>query len=255
MDSQMAQDQATLGLIVGICVLVVIILVVAIVIPRQIRKGKERARQHVHDQTVGMKEKTGLDFSGDGFEGQYKGYHVKLVKSMGKNQAAFTDATNDTISDWLFGDDGDDEWADLHDRSTYFPTIKVWLTDTNANFPDVTFFQTSNFFLNTDEYRNNRTNGRIPDEQKLDIDADALHKRGKFYGDQTGAMKMLNDPELQRLMKTWVYPDIRAEGTQVILELNHSNIINKWGYKKTSGNEWMIQAIDICVATANALKS
>ena len=250
-----AQDQAMLGMIVGIAVLAIIILIVVIFVPRQIRKAKARAADYAKDLGAEIKSATGLVMNGNSFEGEYKGYQIKLVKGMGSNKAAIRDAENDMVNDWLWGDDGDDEWADLHDRSTVYPTLKVWLTDASANFPDVTFFQTSNFFLNTDEYRNNRINGRIPDEEKLDIDADDLHKRGNFYGDQTGAMKMLNDAELKSLMRSWVYPDVRAEGTQVILELNHSNIINKWGYKKTSGSEWMIQAVDICVATANALKS
>jgi hypothetical protein len=254
MDPQAAQDQAMMGMYIGVGVLILFVIIMIIVIPKQIRKAKARGQQAAVDQGKEMKAKTGLDFSGNGFQGEYKGYQVNLVKSLGNNSAAINDAKRDMVSDFIFGDDGDNEWEDLHDRSTVFPIIKVWLTAPGQNFPDVTFFQTSNFFLSTDEYRNNRINGRIPDEQKLDLDADDLHKRADFYGDAQGAQKMLKSAELRRLMSSWVYPDIRAEGQQVILELNHSNIINKWGYKKTSGTEYLVQALDICVATADALK-
>ena len=255
MDPQAAQDQAMLGMIIGIGVLVVFVIIMIIVIPKQIRKAKARGKQYAADLGKEMEVKTGLKPVNNGFEGNYKGYHLRIEKGMGSNKAAQTDASAELLGNFFGTTNSTLQQDSLHGRSTVYPTLKVFLTAAGQNFPDVTLFQSSNFFLNSDEYRNNRINGRIPDEKKLDIDADPLHKKANFYGDEQGAQKMLSSVELKQAINDWVYPDIRAEGEQIVLELNHSNIINKLGYKKTSGTDWMVQAADICVATANALKN
>lgn len=235
-----------LGVYVGIGVLALFVIIMIIVIPKQIRKAKNRVKSATEDYTREIELKTGLKFNGSAFEGIYKGYKVKLAKSMGSNQQAIYEATSDMISGSSFN-------RNLHGRNTVYPVVKVWLEKPGANFPLVYLFENSNYFLNTDEFWNNRINGRIPEDAKVDVDAKPLSKKAKFYGDADAAQKMVASPQLQSLMSTWVYPDIRANGDKVTLELNNSNILSKLGYKKTAETGYLVQAVDICVATADAL--
>lgn len=236
-----------MGVYIGVGVLAVFVIIMIIVIPKQIRKAKSRAQNAGQQMANEIERRTGLKPVGNGFEGDYKGYHIRIEKGLGTNESAIWDAKMDFFS-------GSSEVRDLHGRDTYYPIVRVWLTKEGANFPDVTLFQKSNYFLDTDEFWNNRINGRIPDEMKNDVDASILIKKASFYGDVDGAQKMVSSAALKNLLSTWIYPDIRAEGSQVKLELNNKNIQAKWSYKKTSANDWLIQAADICVATADALQ-
>ena len=236
-----------MGVYIGVGVFILFVIIMIIVIPRQIRKARKKGQEYGQDMARTLESRLGLKWSGgQDFSGTYQGYHIVLTKTLGSNTEKIKDAVTDTIF-------GSRNPTNLHGQHTVYPALRVKLSKSGANYPDVTLFQTSNFFMNNDEYWNNRWNGRIPDESKLSVDADPLNKKAALYGDATGAQKWLDSAELRQLMSTWIYPDLRAERDEVKLELNHSNIITKWGHKKTSGTDWMIQGVEICVAAAKAL--
>jgi hypothetical protein len=242
-------EQAMMGVYIGIGVFAVFVIIMIIVIPRQIRKGRQKGREYGENMAREIESRLGLKWNGGSdFVGKYKGYDVTLTKFLGSN----TEKIREGVSDAVFGSRNP---TSLHGQNTVYPALRVKLTKADANFPDVTLFQTSNFFMNNNEFWNNRWNGRIPDDAKLDLDADPLHKKANLYGDRASAEKWLNSAELRQLMSGWIYPDLRAERDEVRLELNHSNINQKWGHKKTSGTEWMIQGVEICVAAAKALQN
>lgn len=236
-----------LGAYIGIGVGVLFVLIMIIVIPRQIRKAKQRGKETGEKMMQDVEMRTGLKWNGSAFVGNYKGYNLKMVKALGTNKAQAFDGVVDILTDAKYK-------QNMSNNTMVYPTLKVMLEKPGANFPDVTLFETGNFFLKNDEFWNNRVNGRIPEDAKLSIDADPLHKKGTFYGSAEGAQKMLNSAELKQLMSTWIYPDLRADKTIVTLELNNPSIIPKWGHTKTSGIDWMIQGCDICVAAAKALE-
>jgi len=237
-----------MGAYIGIGVGVLFALIMIIVIPRQIRKAKAHGKQAGDKMISDMESRTGLKWDGAAFSGNYKGYTIRMVKGLGKNAAKTFDGVVDILTDAKYKEN-------MSTNTMIYPTLKVWLEKPGANFPDVTLFETGNFFLKNDEFWNNRVNGRIPEDSKLDIDADPLHKKGTFYGSADGARKMLDSSELKQLMSTWIYPDLRADKSQITLELNNPSIIPKWGHPKTTAIDWMIQGADICVATARALES
>lgn len=235
-----------LGAYIGIGVGVLFVLILIIVIPRQIRKAKQRGQAAADTMIRDFEGRTGLKWNGQQFTGTYKGYTARVEKNIAYNKAKIFDGVSDMITDARYKEN-------LSGNTTVYPTLKIWLEKADANFPDVTLFQTGNFFLNNDEFWNNRVNGRIPDDSKLDINADALHKKGTFYGSADGAHKLLNSTELRVLLPNWIYPDLRADKTKITLELNNPSIIPVWGHTKTSGIDWMVQGLDICVAAGNAL--
>lgn len=235
-----------LGAYIGIGVGVLFVLIMIIVIPRQIKKAKQRGQQSANNMIKDFENRTGLKWNGQQFAGTYKGYAAKVEKNIAYNKAKIADGVTDILFDSKYK-------SNMSGNTTVYPTLKIWLEKTDANFPDVTLFQTGNFFLNNDEFWNNRVNGRIPDDSKLDLDADPLHKKGTFYGNADGARKMLDSAELKSLMSSWIYPDLRADKTKITLELNNPSIIPKWGHDKTTGIDWMVQGLDICVAAGNAL--
>lgn len=236
-----------LGVYIGIGVGVLFVLIMIIVIPRQIRKAKQHGKAAGEKMMQDVETRTGLKWDGAAFVGNYKGYNIKMVKALGTNKAKAFDGVSDILM-------GSKYQENMSTNTMVYPTLKVMLEKPGANFPDVTLFETGNFFLKNDEFWNNRVNDRIPEDAKLNIDADPLHKKGTFYGSPEGAQKMLNSAELKQLMSTWIYPDLRADKTIVTLELNNPSIIPKWGHTKTSGVDWMIQGVDICVAAAKALE-
>lgn len=235
-----------LGAYIGIGVGVLFVLIMIIVIPRQIKKARQRGQQSANNMIKDFENRTGLKWNGQQFAGTYKGYNAKVEKNIAYNKAKIADGVTDILFDTKYK-------SNMSGNTTVYPTLKIWLEKTDANFPDVTLFQTGNFFLNNDEFWNNRVNGRIPDDSKLDLDADPLHKKGTFYGNADGARKMLDSAELKGLMSSWIYPDLRADKTKITLELNNPSIIPKWGHDKTTGIDWMVQGLDICVAAGNAL--
>ena len=241
-------EQAMMGVYIGIGVFAVFVIIMIIVIPKQIRKARKKGQDHSQKVAQEMQSRLGLKWNGgQDFTGSYQGYNVILTVFMGSNTEAIKDAVTGTVF-------GSRNSGNLHGKHTVYPALRVKISKPGVNYADVTLFQTSNFFMNNDEYWNNRWNGRIPDDAKLDLNADPLNKKGDLYGDPTNAQKWLNSTELCGLMSTWIYPDLRAEQDEVKLELNHSNITVKRGYKKTSGIEWMIQGVEICVAAAKALE-
>ena len=237
-----------MGAYIGIGVGILFVLIMIIVIPRQIRKAKQMGKQAGENMMRDIENRTGLKWDGAAFVGNYKGYNIRMVKSLGNNKAKAFDGVVDILTDARYKEN-------MSTNTMVYPTLKVWLDRPGANYPDITLFETGNFFLKNDEFWNNRINGRIPDDAKLDIDADPLHKKGTFYGSAEGAQKLLNSAELRQLMSSWIYPDLRADKSQVTLELNNPSIIPKWGHNKTSGVDWMIQGCDIVVAAAKALEN
>ena len=236
-----------LGVYIGIGIGVLFVLIMIIVIPRQIRKAKQHGKVAGEKMMQDVETRTGLKWDGAAFVGNYKGYNIKMVKALGSNKAKAFDGVSDILM-------GSKYKENMSTNTMVYPTLKVMPEKPGANFPDITLFETGNFFLKNDEFWNNRVNGRIPEDAKLDIDADPLHKKGTFYSSAEGAQKMLNSTELKQLLSTWIYPDLRADKTIISLELNNPSIIPKWGHTKTSGVDWMIQGIDICVAAAKALE-
>lgn len=235
-----------LGAYIGIGVGVLFVLIMIIVIPRQIRKAKHAGQNAADKMIKDFEMKTGLKWNGQVFAGNYKGYQARVEKNIAYNKAKIFDGVTDIVFDSKYKEN-------ISGNTTVYPTLKITLEKAGANFPDITLFQTGNFFLNNDEFWNNRVNGRIPEDSKLDIDADPLHKKATFYGSAEGARKMLDSSELKNLMSGWIYPDVRANSNKVTLELNNPSIIPVWGHNKTSGVDWLVQGLDICVATGNAL--
>ena len=235
-----------LGMYIGIGVGVLFVLIMIIVIPRQIKKAKQRGQQTADNMIRDFENRTGLKWNGQQFTGTYKGYHARVEKNIAYNKAKIFDGVTDMVFDSKYKEN-------MHGNTTVYPTLKIWLEKNGVSYPDVTLFQTGNFFLNNDEFWNNRVNGRIPEESKLDINADPLHKKGTLYGSADGANKLLNSAELRQLMTSWIYPDLRANNSVITLELNNPSIIPSWGHNKTSGIDWMVQGLDICVAAGNAL--
>jgi hypothetical protein len=59
--------------------------------------------------------------------------------------------------------------------------------------------------------------------------------------------------ELKQALVNWHYPDIRFEGKNVIVSLDNEMTLSKYG-NRLSDPSYIIQAMDIGVAAADALK-
>lgn len=249
-------DPATLGMITGGGFLILFVIIMIIVIPRQMRKARNRGKEAGEAMARDIEQRLGLKFDGRVFRGNYKGYQVTLEKRLGSNNTAFRDQGAAMIGSVISGKPMSSSMQNrTHGRDIYFPVVEVELSVAGAQFPDLRLYEKVNYFVNTDQKRDDWRDGREPSAPSLDINTDALYKKAKFYGnDFAAAEKLTSSPALKSLLDSWIYLDLRIQGDKVKLLLDNNNIINKWGHKKTSDTDWLVQAVDICASTADALK-
>jgi hypothetical protein len=77
----------------------------------------------------------------------------------------------------------------------------------------------------------------------------------QVYGsDSAAAQRLLSSSELKNLLSSWKYTDIKSDGNTVKLTLDNNSATSTIGISKLYTHEFAIQAMDIAVAAAKAIK-
>jgi hypothetical protein len=204
------------------------IIILIIVIPRVRKKQKQAANFGPE-----FARRTGLQQNNGDFEGEYRGFPTRVSIRAGVNYARVGSAM-------MSGDA-----SSMHGRQTFFQTFTVEMQIPGANFPSTELIEPSSI-IRTDQYIQDAIHNRQPTQPQLKINHGG-YKRTKVYGeDEAFASYLLQDSELVRLLKDWYYANIKINGDQVLLDLHDNNILNKYGYKRLSKPDYIIQACDIC---------
>jgi hypothetical protein len=209
-------------------------LMALIIVPTMIRKSRnaiKKSRNFLPDLCA----RTGLSpYKDNGVAGMYKGYQVQAFVSLKSGYV------------------GRDSGSRRNARP--YPALKVMLTDPKVIFPNIALYD-RNTSWQIDSGRIEYLKQKEPRLPLMeDVDASSLHKEICVFGtDRTDAEVLIRSAELKQALVNWYYPDIRFEGKNVIVSLDNEMTLSKYG-DRLSDPSYIIQAMDMGVAAANALK-
>ncbi len=214
-------------------------LLAIIIVPLVIRSTRKKRKQ-ADNFFPELAQKTGLTVNHDHLEGTYKGYPIYFRYKIDLNiMAAYKTVTTGNSNVW--------------GKNAVYPKLHVEIT--SDSFPTLALFDPPGL-LNHHQWIQDLVEGRKPNYPKMEISGDALQKGLNFYGtDQQAAEKLLSSEELKSLLKTWKYTDIRMDGNKLSLDLDNSSAPSTIGIQKMYTHDFAIQAMNIAVAAAKALKS
>lgn len=216
-----------------------IILMAVIIIPLVIIKTS-KSRKNANNFFPELARMTGLQFSENGLSGMYKGYQLHFQYRMSGNVFA---AYN------LLSTGNSNVWG----KNAMFPTMHVEVYS-EKDFPQLAIFDPPGVFLETHQFIQGLITGKNPDWPKLNIDGNVLRRGIHLYGDAVAGQKAVQSQELRNLLSTWKYTDIRMEGNQLKLTLDNNSAPSTIGFNKMYSTTFVVQALDIAVATAKAVQ-
>lgn len=221
-------------------VLVILAFIMVPVITARKRKGNF-SKHEAFLEKLAIKTKTTPTPEDDGIMGKYKGYKVETNSRLWIGNTRQEHASGQKIIKRLR------KW------NTFNPHLTVLLTDPEANFPELAIWDDLKWIPKEDMPLEERKE-RKPELNKMALDTTVIHQKGNVYGeDASGARKLLEDKKLKHLLKTWHCTDIRTKGTQVTVTLDNPKAYEKF-HSRLKSPSYIIQAMELAVATAEALK-
>jgi len=216
----------------------VFVLMAIIIIPLVLRRTRKK-RNNAENFFPELAQKTGLQVNHDRLEGNYKGYHIEYQYKLGTNVInAYKTLTGN---------------SNVHGRHAVFPQLHVTIT-LDQPVGGVALFETVSMMHYSQKLQDAVT-GKGSEYPKLQLDTNQLKKGLEIYGnDPDAAGRLLNSSELKSLINNWQYTDIKSEGNKVKLTMDNNNATVTVGFDKIYSHPFAIQAMDIAVAAAKAIK-
>lgn len=183
-------------------------------------------------------QRTGLTQMGDCLSGTYKGFPITVKAGMGTNYAKMGMSA-------LSGN------FNMHGRDTFFQKLNITVKVPGKNLPSL-HLKDKVSVVRTDQYIQEAATGRQPKIPEVEIPDDAgLKSKLRVYAEnEDHAKKIVYDPEVKLLLSTWHCTNINVGGDQVALTLDDVQMLNKFGGRRLSSPEYMIQAMNICTRIA-----
>jgi hypothetical protein len=218
----------------------VFVLMAIIIIPLVLRSTRKKRNQSEQFFPV-LALETGLQINHDHLEGNYKGFKIHFQYKMGTNMIAAykTIATGN---------------SNAYGKNAIFPTVHATIT-LDQPVGGVALYETLGILSHTNQKIYDIIQGKGSEYPKLDLDATALKGGHQVYGsDSAAAQRLLSSSELKNLLSSWKYTDIKSDGNTVKLTLDNTSATSTIGISKLYTHEFAIQAMDIAVAAAKAIK-
>lgn len=196
-------------------------------------RGSRRARNFVPE----LLQRTGLQLQGNRLTGAYHRFPVDVYFGLGTNYGKLI----------LSGESGWGLIRKLEGRNTFYQTLHVQMRVPGANFPKFMLKEHVGP-LRTDQWLMDMFEQRNVELPEFD---DLRAGRARVFGtDRAFAEKVVNDAELQRLVRRWHFTDVRAAGDVIELVLNDNMVMPTFGSERMSSPGFVIEALDICTRVA-----
>ncbi len=218
---------------IGVFVLMAIIIIPLVL--RSTRKKRNKAENFFPE----LAQKTGLRVNHDRLEGNYKGVNIEYQYKLGTNViAGFKTLTGN---------------SNVQGRHAVFPQLHVTVI-LDQPVGGVALYENVNL-LHYSQKIQDVVKGKGNEYPKLNLDAAQLKKGLEIHGtDEAAAQRLLSSSELRNLIGNWQYTDIKSDGNKVKLTMDNNNATVTVGFDKIYSHEFAIQAMDIAVAAAKAIK-
>lgn len=220
---------------IAIGVFVLLALIIVPIVLRSTRKKRNNAENFFPE----LAQKTGLKVNHDRLDGNYKGFFIEYQYKLGTNVInAYKTLTGN---------------SNVHGRHAVFPQLHVTVT-LDQPVGGVALFEKVSMMHYSQKLQDAVT-GKGTEYPKLKLDGSQLKNGLEVYGtDEAAALRLLNSSELKVLLGTWQYTDIKTEGNKVKLTMDNNNATVTVGFDKIYSHPFAIQAMDIAVAAAKAVK-
>lgn len=215
-------------------------LMALIIIPTVIIKTS-KARKKSNDFFPELARITGLQLTGDGLNGNYKGYQMHFQYKLNVNVIAAY-KTLSTGNSTAYG------------KNAMFPALHVDIQSPSV-FPQLAIYDPPGILTHTHQFLQDLVTGKKPGWEKLAIDGSVLRRGIHLYGDPVAGQKAVQSQELQKLLSNWKYTDIRMEGNSLKLALDNNSAPSTIGLRTMYTHAFAIQAMDIAVAAAKAVQA
>lgn len=222
--------------IIGAMILIMVPLLI-----RKAVKSKKASNNFVPD----FLNKTGLQQNGDTFEGIYKGYPIQVKTGLGVNMLKMAKAASSMMSGGS---------ANLYGTNTFNVTLNIRLNAPGVNFPPFMLKEKTNWALRTDQFMQEVFKGQTPNLPELKINRGGLGKIHLYGHDENLAQKIVSDTELQRLLSDWYGTNINLNEDKIAFIMDDTNALRRFGAKRMSSPNYIIQGMDICVRLAQIAK-
>ena len=218
----------------------VFVLMAIIIVPIVLRKTRKK-RNESENFFPELAQKTGLRLNHDHLEGNYKGFNMHFQYKLGLN----------IISAYKTISTGN---SNVYGKNAVFPTVHAIIT-LDQPVGGVALYETLGILSHTNQKIYDIIQGKGKEYPKLDLDASQLKNGHQIYGnDQEAAQRLLSSAELKSLLSNWKYTDIKSEGNVVKLTLENNSAPSTIGIQKLYTHDFAIQAMDIAVAAAKAIR-
>ncbi len=179
------------------------------------------------------------------FAGKYKGLPATLVFGMGVNYANMGMQAMQGLTG------GHMSFTKSRQPNWFFQKFVIDMNLPNEVPPlilkeNVGVLRTDQFVM---DFVNKKSIG-LPEIKFRDI---SLKRTRIFSTDEMFAYKVASSRELQELLKTWYFLDVRLEGNNLKFIFDDNMVLSKFG-KRLQRPDYLIQALDICAAIAAAAK-
>ncbi len=216
----------------------VFVLMAIIIVPLVLRKTRKK-RNSAENFFPELAQKTGLQVNHDRLEGNYKGFHIEYQYKLKTNAInAYKTLTGNS-----------NVWG----KHALFPQVHVTIT-LDQPVGGVYLFETVSM-MHYSQKLQDAFSGKGNEYPKLQIDTNQLKRGLEIYAnDQDAAGRLLSSSELKSLLGNWQYTEIMSEGNKVKNTIDNNNATTTIGFDRLYSHDFAIQAMDIAVAAAKAIK-
>lgn len=177
----------------------------------------------------------------DGLRGKYKDYPIEVTGRF------WIGSTRQEHESGAKVEKAQRQWA------TFNPHMKVVLTVPNGNLPTIALWDDLSHLPSGTILPEQRQALR-PQENKVGLDTTQLSEFSHIYTEDDHAARMWHESEeLKHALKNWHFIDLRAKDNTITLTLDNPLVWDKFR-GRLKNPQYIIQAMDICVAGANALR-
>ncbi|MBX3101232.1 MAG: hypothetical protein KF690_01850 [Bacteroidetes bacterium] len=232
----MMEGNITLYVLGGLVITGILIMVLAI-----FRKKKvDHTQLEDFLEKLGMKTHTFPKPNDDGVSGKYKDFAIDVTGRMwvGTTRTEHSEGTrvDKTQYDW----------------KTFNPKLKVVLKAPGRTFPPLAIWDDMSWLPSGTVLPEMRQRLQ-PGLPKASVDAKALNPHVAIYTEHpAAALNLIASHELHHYLKHWFFTDVRTEGDTITLQLDNGNSY-AYFHGRLQKPDYVVQAMDICVAVAHAL--
>ncbi len=175
------------------------------------------------------------------FSGEYNGFPTTMTFGLGVNYASMA---AESIGGLMGGR------ADFHRRNLLAQKFNIDMV-LPKEVPPLVLKQKVGM-LRTDQYVMDLITKKGVELPQIKLPGISLKRAKIFCADEGFARQVASSEELQKLLKTWHFLDVRLEGNKLKFILDDVMSQEKFG-KRTAKPDHPIQALDICVAIGRAV--